>query len=288
MQYSQQHQHVPSVEGGGTQISNPQSGQSNSARIAQMQQSSMSPMSPMPGMAGFTPDGYERMLQRKKAQEERAKTPTPLDEFLPLSQGTRGKGAKLLQTRLNELGANLVTDGDFGAKTASALNIFQIANNLQRSSTVDKNQAITMYSAQAKSLKTAKLDGVPGMYLGEYDAYKKGKHIGKIDVVELDGIKVAAKTAKAWKILKAAAAKDGIQLKLNSGFRTQSEQKHLYEKYGSPRAVAPGYSNHQHGQALDIDAANPQHERWLKANAPKYGWKNTVSFEPWHWEYFGQ
>lgn len=212
---------------------------------------------------------------------------TPLTEFLPLANGSRGEGVKLLQAALNALGADLVVDGSFGPASAAAVEIFQVANGLSRSGTVDEATAIALYGESPKTLQQAQLEGVPGQFVGTFDAWQNGRHIGDIDVVELDGKKVAVKTARAWETLKNAAAADGIHLQLNSGFRTMPEQRHLYQKYGAPRAATPGYSNHQHGQALDIDAANPEHKRWLFDNAPGFGWRNTVSFEPWHWEYFG-
>ena len=221
------------------------------------------------------------------AQELPQESKTALDQYLPLERGAKGAGVMLLQAKLNELGASLVADGDFGGKTASVVRMFQMANALSRTGIVDRETASTMYASEAKHVDEAELEGVPGQYLGEFEAYRDGKHIGAVDVVELNGKKVASKTAKAWQTLRDAAAADGIQLKLNSGFRTMDEQKHLYAKYGSPRAALPGHSNHQHGQALDIDAADPKHKKWLFDNAPSFGWRNTVSFEPWHWEYFG-
>jgi LAS superfamily LD-carboxypeptidase LdcB len=118
-----------------------------------------------------------------------------------------------------------------------------------------------------------------------------GQHIGRIDIVEIDGVKVAAKTARAWQEIKALAARDGVSLVLNSGFRTQAEQQALYQRYQSGTgnlAAYPGYSNHQHGQALDIDVARQDAYDWMHANAPALGWRRTVPSEAWHWEYFGR
>ena len=57
--------------------------------------------------------------------------------------------------------------------------------------------------------------------------------------------------------------------------------------FDGPVAAAPGYSNHQHGQALDIDMVDSASKRWMFANGQELGWKNTVPSESWHWEYFG-
>ncbi|HXQ35443.1 MAG TPA: M15 family metallopeptidase, partial [Anaerolineales bacterium] len=56
-------------------------------------------------------------------------------------------------------------------------------------------------------------------------------------------------------------------------------------------AAKPGHSNHQHGQAFDLntrhnvfDGSDKVYE-WLKANAPRHGFVRAVSNESWHWEY---
>jgi LAS superfamily LD-carboxypeptidase LdcB len=89
-----------------------------------------------------------------------------------------------------------------------------------------------------------------------------------------------------------AAAKEGIKIAINSGFRSYPEQKVLYEGFIKKlphfnRAAKPGFSKHQNGIAFDIDVAggsgNPVYD-WLKKNAPSRGFVRTVSGEPWHWE----
>ncbi len=86
---------------------------------------------------------------------------------------------------------------------------------------------------------------------------------------------------------------DGVQVAINSGFRSYPEQKYLYEGYINHRpsfntAAKPGRSNHQSGIAFDIAVAggdgNPVYE-WLKRKAPAHGFIRTVNKEPWHWEY---
>lgn len=282
----------------------------NSSRLEQLRHLRNSGAMCLPGQADFMQStwyqaqvmGQNTMMdshdhesehnhETHEAHETEAPTPepviTPLEAFLPLQVGSRGEGVRILQEQLNTFGAGLVADGAYGQKTADAVEIFQVANQVSRSGTVDKATAEALYKQGARNLQDARLDGVPGQFVGTFEAWQGGQHIGDIDVVELDGKKVAVKTARAWETLKNAAAADGVHLQLNSGFRTMPEQRHLYQKYGAPRAATPGYSNHQHGQALDIDASNPDHKRWLFDNAPGFGWRNTVSFEPWHWEYFG-
>lgn len=110
----------------------------------------------------------------------------------------------------------------------------------------------------------------------------------KIEVVDVDGVAVEAKTARAFATMAEAASADGIELQLDSGFRTNERQAELYDEYlhhDGALAAKPGYSNHQSGRALDINCWNWTACEWLATNAKTYGFKRTVPNEPWHWEY---
>lgn len=80
---------------------------------------------------------------------------------------------------------------------------------------------------------------------------------------------------------------DNPKLSLTSGYRSTAEQARLYARWqarvpGQAPAAPPGRSNHEKGTAADI---GPRSEYgWLAANAPKYGLKKPMSYEPWHWE----
>ena len=94
--------------------------------------------------------------------------------------------------------------------------------------------------------------------------------------------------AASYKKLLAAAARAGISLSSTSGFRTMAEQQSLYRQYGPSRAAVPGYSNHQGGVAMDIGGVGSYGStafNWLKSHAGKFGFRNTVAGEPWHWSY---
>lgn len=204
-----------------------------------------------------------------------------------LKRGSRGDGVKILQERMSDLGADLDQDGVFGQGTEALVRALQTANGLTADGVVGPATLGAWFSGSASSLPVGEL---PGEYLGHYDAYDGGEHLGTVEVVEIDGVKVGAKTAQAWMDLKAAAASDGVTLKLNSGFRTMDEQESLRQRFLSgngPVAAVPGYSNHQHGQALDIDMVDPAAKSWMFERGPTMGWKNTVPSESWHWEYFG-
>lgn len=89
---------------------------------------------------------------------------------------------------------------------------------------------------------------------------------GKVSVGDGKWLDGAAGTA--FNKAKELAARDGVKLELNSAGRTYEEQASLYRRRGTPgvsQTVArPGTSNHEHGNAVDIQnwrQAKPYLER---------------------------
>lgn len=121
--------------------------------------------------------------------------------------------------------------------------------------------------------------------------YKSGSAFA-ITVVDADNKPVELATASAYARMQKAAAAAGVHIRVVSGFRTMSQQKYLYNCYltkscnGGNLAAKPGYSNHQSGHALDLNARDPAVGAWLRAHAHEYGFRNTIASEPWHWEYW--
>lgn len=122
------------------------------------------------------------------------------------------------------------------------------------------------------------------------------------------------RTARDWRAMKAAAAEDGVQLLLVSGFRSIRHQIGLIrsklergEDIESILKVnaAPGFSQHHTGKAIDIatPGSRPLTEEfehseaffWLQHNAERFGFRmpygrdNRYGFlyEPWHWSQLG-
>lgn len=99
--------------------------------------------------------------------------------------------------------------------------------------------------------------------------------------------------------MQAAAKSYNIALSATSGFRTMESQQRLYEGYrrklsGDPTAAnfnmaaKPGFSNHQGGISVDVGGVGSFTSaayRWLALNASRYGFKNDVSTEYWHWTF---
>lgn len=114
----------------------------------------------------------------------------------------------------------------------------------------------------------------------------------------------------AWTAMKAAAARDGVELQLISAFRSVAYQRELIQRKlargDSIAAIlavnaAPGYSEHHSGRALDIGTPGYAHLEIAFEDSPAFAWlaRNAAAFdfylsfprdnaygvqyEPWHW-----
>jgi hypothetical protein len=133
---------------------------------------------------------------------------------------------------------------------------------------------------------------------GPNAAWADGQFLGQrvlVSIVDakLEIERLAQETLQPYLELVAAAARDGTDVTLNSGFRSYPEQKHLREGFerglpGFNLAAKPGFSKHQNGIAFDLSVpggdGNPTYE-WLKKHATRFGFVRTVTGEPWHWEF---
>ena len=131
------------------------------------------------------------------------------------------------------------------------------------------------------------------------------------------GIELQRDAADALVAMRSAAADDGVDLVVLSGYRSIALQKHLFFDVKSARnqtaserarvSAPPGFSEHATGFAIDLgDGSQPGANlsqsfeqtaafSWLKANGARYqfalsfphGNSQGVSYEPWHWRYEG-
>jgi len=155
--------------------------------------------------------------------------------------------------------------------------------------------------------------GIPGDY-GRDDGKPVYEEAGSLVDVGPNLVgrmqRLEPKTAVRWAGMVDAAAGDGIQLLIVSGYRSFEYQAGLIRnKIESGQSVsdilrvnaAPGYSEHHTGRAVDIASpgSRPLTEefegsaafRWLMANATGFGFSMTYPsdnpygfiYEPWHW-----
>ena len=122
-------------------------------------------------------------------------------------------------------------------------------------------------------------------------------------------------TLNAYLNMYEAAKNDGIDLMINSSYRTYENQQTVYKKYEDREgtiyadeiAARPGHSEHQTGLALDIFSKTNSNTKtfkdseaykWLLDNSYKYGfilrypedkeYLTGFSFESWHYRYVGK
>jgi hypothetical protein len=133
---------------------------------------------------------------------------------------------------------------------------------------------------------------------GPNACWRSGKFIGQKLLVNIVGTggeleQITVESLGAYLKLVEEAAKENLAVGLESGFRTYAKQKALHDgflakKPGFNLAARPGTSNHQHGQAFDLNTGgfdgNPVYD-WMKKNGPRLGFIRTVNKEHWHWEY---
>ena len=114
-----------------------------------------------------------------------------------------------------------------------------------------------------------------------------------------------------------AAKAQGVNLVPLSGFRSISDQQHLFFDIKAERgqlatkraevSAPPGYSEHHTGYAIDVgdgkvpatnlstDFEKTEAFQWLQQNAPRFSFEMSftpnnpqgVSYEPWHWRFVG-
>ncbi len=147
---------------------------------------------------------------------------------------------------------------------------------------------------------------------GEYATYDKGKFVGYRAMGTVNGKLVPKELIPVILKMQVDALLKGITLRVNSGFRTNTEQillrkQNVIDKskkedlqylltqkstmFNPPTAI-PGWSNHQDGTAIDFQTQdikstkeNEAAYEWLVKNAIGYGFVRVVSSERWHFEY---
>lgn len=121
---------------------------------------------------------------------------------------------------------------------------------------------------------------------------------------------VDATAESAFKKMQSAAASEGLNIYISSGFRSYDYQSGLYERYAQRDGYAaadrysarPGHSEHQTGLAFDLNSiddsfANTKEGKWVAENCHKYGFiirypkgKEEITgymYESWHIRYLG-
>lgn len=138
--------------------------------------------------------------------------------------------------------------------------------------------------------------------------------VPRAEVSSLDAQRLRQPAEQALEQMLAAAAREGVMMKVNSAFRSYDYQAEVFRSevatYGCAQALResalPGHSEHQLGLAVDLTGADVKWDlvdsfaqtpegRWLATNAVTYGFvlsypadKETITgyeYEPWHYRY---
>ena len=114
-----------------------------------------------------------------------------------------------------------------------------------------------------------------------------------------------------YKLMKADMASLGMNIWIQSGYRSYSLQESLYNKYvnrdgklaADTYSARPGYSEHQTGLAFDLNSISDDFQytsegKWVNENAWRYGFilrypksKESITgykYESWHLRYVGE
>lgn len=255
---------------------------------------------------------------------------TPAPSFEDIKNGGEamrrnmgGDSVKELQRRLNRHGANLEVDGKFGPLTQAAVRDFQGSHRLPQNGVVDKKTLESIERARPRVQRDDDRTGRTGRTdrtdrtdrtrnddsprVAGFDpdlgptrsatAYTNGQP-RTIQVVTVQGKTLEVNQARRFLEMQEAARRDGVDLRLISGFRTMAEQRRLYDGWVNRRpgfnlAARPGYSEHQNGTALDLNTSGTSDSRgtgkvynWLARNAGRFGFER-IPAEHWHWEFKG-
>lgn len=142
------------------------------------------------------------------------------------------------------------------------------------------------------------------------------------DLVSFQSVQVSKKIVSDLRKLLAAGKKDGIDLKVVSGYRSYTYQKKTFERWvqkeliknpkisrteaevlANTYSARPGHSEHQLGTTVDILSAENGYQfeskkklrsmDWIAANCQKYNFKISYPkdnaeyiYEPWHIRWF--
>ncbi|WNB84325.1 M15 family metallopeptidase [Cellulomonas sp. ATA003] len=103
------------------------------------------------------------------------------------------------------------------------------------------------------------------------------------------GHRLWAPAARQYEALSAAAKRDGVTIGITDSYRTYESQVDLAERKGLYKngglAAVPGTSDHGWGRSLDL-RLDGNALSWMRENGARYGFREDVPRESWHWTYY--
>jgi len=234
--------------------------------------------------------------------------------------GSKGENVKIIQQALINMGFTLAVNGIYDANTEN------IIRNIQRkypeSLKVDgiygpKTKAVLQklqysgYHIVDNPSSLAVLVNKTHALLPSYIPY----NLVEPKVPAVSSLELRADAARALESLFAKAKSDNISLYGVSGYRSYDRQASIFASnvLSNPNAnltsARPGESEHQTGLSIDVSSpvvgnalvqsfGDTKEGKWLKANAPEFGFiirfpkgKEYITgyaYEPWHIRYVGK
>ena len=217
-------------------------------------------------------------------------------------------------------------EGDYDIKKSGSYKLYYVAKDSTGNET--KEEFTLTVKEKPVTKPTTSTNKTPNKTPTDttFTTSKGFKGYTKNGITYIDGILVANKsyslpstykpggltkeTQNALNKMKAAAAVDGLNIYLSSGYRSYSTQNTTYNYYVSRDGVAkadtysarPGHSEHQTGLAMDLNIINDtfhntKEAKWLASNCYKYGFilrypkgktnETGYKYESWHFRYVG-
>src|SRR3954453_8077937 len=135
--------------------------------------------------------------------------------------------------------------------------------------------------ASVPGTASAEAELMPPGTVGGLGAPGAGEYTGPL--ANRQGKPMRPDVALAFDRMAAAAAAEGVDLIVVSGFRSNAEQAQLFARHPDPKWVAPpGQSLHRLGTELDLGPNSAY--AWLAHNAGRFHFVQRYSWEPWHYE----
>lgn len=187
----------------------------------------------------------------------------------------------------------------------------EIESNIEDTS-VEKSTSV---SACPKPTSTTNLDRAPMSRTHSLPADYTPRTLRAIDG-DWGTYCIQEETYQAFVRMVKDAKKDGMDIRIYSGYRSYSTQDRLFKNWQArnpegaeyPAVAEPGHSEHQLGTTVDLKSgssefgySNPFGEtleyQWMREHAHEYGFvqsypegKSDITGyipEPWHWRYLG-
>jgi len=248
---------------------------------------------------------------------------TPSEGNLPntvLTLGDYGSDVRKVQQRLNEIGYDLIVDGNYGPRTKGAILTFQKDySELLNDGVYGPNTKSYLENATPELIVDNPSDLLVLVNMDRSlpsDYVPNNLREVQVPVVH-DSELMRDQAADALEDMFNAAESDGYTLYAESGYRSYEVQKQIFrdnvDAYGRDDAndfsAPPGHSEHQTGLTIDVtsssvdfqlttDFAYTEEGQWVANNAWRYGFivrypegKFDITgyqYEPWHLRYIGK